>query len=39
MIYDSMKNFAAYRKLAPEAWEKVSAFLGRLHAGDAGRPL
>ena len=27
MIYDSMKNFAAYRKLAPEAWEKVSAFL------------
>ena len=27
MIYDSMKNFAAYRKLAPKAWEKVSAFL------------
>lgn len=37
MIYDSMKNFAAYRKLAPEAWEKVSAFLAavrrRLPAG------
>ena len=38
MIYDSMKNFAAYRKLAPEAWEKVSAFLAGCTPEDIATP-